>query len=466
MKNKRTVVIKIIILGFMIVGLNCKKFITVDLPVDRLVSANVFTSDASALAAVSGIYSSMMGSTFGYASAGMTLYPGLSSDEFDQYSSGSAQKEFILNALTPSNTIIKDLWSVPYNHIFSANAAIEGLQNSNSLSTAIRNSLTGEAKFIRAFSHFYLVNLFGEVPVVTSLDFRINTRLPRSSKDEVYQQILKDLKDAQNLLPADYSLSNNERTRPNKWAATALLARVYLYMGDYVNAELQATALINATGQFSLIANINNVFLKNSMEAIWQLMPVRPNLNTNEGRYFILTSSPATVTPGITISNGLLAAFEPGDNRKLNWINKYVSGNDTWYYPYKYKIKTSTGTAFNEYYTVFRLAEIFLIRAEARAQQNKFIEAIADINAIRQRAGLPNTTAGDKASTLLAIEQERRVELFAEWGHRWFDLKRTNRAGVVLAPLKSSNWQITDLLYPLPQNQMNNDQNIVQNPGY
>src|SRR3546814_2883222 len=102
---------------------------------------------------------------------------------------------------------------------------------------------------------------------------------------------------------------------------------------------------------------------------------------------------------------------------------------------------------------MLRLAERYLIRAEARARQDKLAGpdgATFDINAIRLRSGLDATDALTKEQLLAAIEQERRVELFAEWGHRWFDLKRTARASEILKPQKGENWQQTDMLYPIP----------------
>lgn len=115
---------------------------------------------------------------------------------------------------------------------------------------------------------------------------------------------------------------------------------------------------------------------------------------------------------------------------------------------------------------VFRLAEQYLIRAEARAQQGDATGAKADINAIRNRAGLPDTDADGQASILAAIEHERRIEFFTEWGHRWFDLKRTGRADAVLSPIKP-NWQSTDVLFPIPLQEIENNPNLLpQNAGY
>ncbi|MCK9305851.1 MAG: RagB/SusD family nutrient uptake outer membrane protein, partial [Bacteroidales bacterium] len=142
--------------------------------------------------------------------------------------------------------------------------------------------------------------------------------------------------------------------------------------------------------------------------------------------------------------------------------------------PYKYRSYSSSSTSNpddsrKENSTVFRLAEQYLIRAEARAQQNKLDLAIADVDAIRARAGLPlieNTNPGiGKAALLDAIMQERRVELFTEWGHRWFDLKRTGKAVAVLSAIKTG-FSANDLLYPIPASELNKDPFLEQNPGY
>ena len=111
------------------------------------------------------------------------------------------------------------------------------------------------------------------------------------------------------------------------------------------------------------------------------------------------------------------------------------------------------------------LGEQYLIRAEARAQQDNVSGAQEDLNIIRNRAGLLKTTSSDKVSILLAIEQERSKELFAEWGHRWFDLKRTRRTNVILGAIKSS-WKSTDLVYPIPLVEITNNPFLTQNPGY
>lgn len=191
-------------------------------------------------------------------------------------------------------------------------------------------------------------------------------------------------------------------------------------------------------------------------------MPGSNNINSWEGSV-IIPASPS-VTPTYLCTPALLNAFEASDSRKINWIQSRVFSGQTVYYPYKYKVQQNS--VITEYYVLLRLAEQYLIRAEARAQQNSIAGALADLNIIRNRAGLMNTSAGDRPALLSAIEHERRIELFAEWGHRWFDLKRTNRANAVLGTLKPSTWQSTDVLWPIPSGQILLNSSLTQNPGY
>ena len=440
---------------------SCKDFVEIEPPKTQIVSEEIFINDASATSAITGIYSRMIQN--GFASGDLfsyTLFGGLSADELVNYA--ASREEFSTNSLDVNNRGIRfNLWTQPYEYIYSANAIIEGLENSNGISVEVRQQLEGEAKFIRSFCYFYLGNLFGDVPLHLTTDYRITSTASRTPIIQVYEQIITDLKEAQNLLQEDYV--TGERVRPNKSSATALLARVYLYTQDWINAEIQASTVINNSGTYSLEVDLNNVFLANSTEAIWQLEPVEPGFNTNEGRFFILTTSPLEIQ-GIELSAELVDAFEIGDNRFTDWVNSYNDSTDTFFYPFKYKIEE--GDPGIEYSMVFRLAEQYLIRAEARVQQGDIVGAQADLNAIRNRAGLPNTIAADQASLLLALEQERNVELFMEWGHRWLDLKRTNRADAVLESLKSPDWQSTDISYPIPQEEININSNITQNSGY
>jgi hypothetical protein len=183
-------------------------------------------------------------------------------------------------------------------------------------------------------------------------------------------------------------------------------------------------------------------------------------MNSPEGSLFV----PVGARPAYSITNNLLNAFEPGDLRKVNWIKSGSFNGQPYSYPNKYKINAST-TNPTEYNVVLRLAEQYLIRAEARANQSMIEGAVQDINALRARAGLLAlaTTIGAE-QCLIAIEQERRVELFTEWGHRWFDLKRTKRVNEVLGA--RAGWTHNDQLYPIPFSELETAPNLKQNPGY
>jgi hypothetical protein len=284
--------------------------------------------------------------------------------------------------------------------------------------------------------------------------------IPRTSQSKVYDQVIADLKDAQELLPAEYSFANSEKIRANKFAATALLARVYLYRQEWSNAESQASAVINS-GSYSLGNDLNDVFLKNSSEAILQFQPSQAIFPFATVEQYNITN-----TPIYYLSANLINAFDASDKRKSAWTNTTLLNGATVYYPFKYKVSIGTSGNLTEYYMVLRLAEQYLIRAEARARQDKSLEAKADLDLIRNRAGLPGTQANDQQSLVQAVENERRYELFAEWGHRWFDLIRTNRVATVLNSQKGNNWQTTDQLYPIPIAEIKKNPHLTQNPGY
>ena len=444
----------------LILAISCKKFVQVSPPITQLGSAVVFTSDATATAAMSGIYSNMMQSGFASGDISSISYlAGLSADELNLYATVTDDAEFYDNNITPANgTLNGSLWSMAYQYIYAANAVLEGLNTSAGVSADVKNQLTGEAKFVRAFCHFYLTALFGNVPLITTTDYRANAQASASLQDSVFRQITGDLLDAQNLLTPDYTFSNGERTRPCKWAAAALLARVYLYQKDWQNAATQSTLMIN-NSNYALDSDLNAVFLKNSIEAIWQLAPVLPGRNTNDALTFVIIDNPQNSY----MSPFLLKAFEPGDNRRARWTDSINVSGVIYYYPYKYRATYSDNVT--EYSMVIRLAEQYLIRAEAEAYLGETTLSLNDINTIRIRAGLPASTATTTGDLMTLIRHERQVELFSEWGHRWLDLKRDGLTGSVLALIKPG-WKDTDTLYPIPQIQIQNDPNSHQNPGY
>ena len=222
-----------------------------------------------------------------------------------------------------------------------------------------------------------------------------------------------------------------------------------------------ASAVLNETALYQLEQNLDEEFLKQSSATIWQLSPGATGANTYEGNSFIFFTGPPSK---FALTAELVAQFENNDLRKLHWVKQITNGSQVWYHAYKYKKDMATPSSV-ENSIVLRLAEQYLIRAEARAKQGELIGAKEDLNVIRQRAGLPNTLAITAEEILTAIQQERRLELFTELGHRFLDLKRLGQLDTVLG--SKPGWSNTDQLWPLPQAEMDANPFLVpQNPGY
>ena len=165
---------------------------------------------------------------------------------------------------------VESVWAFSYSVIYAANSIIYGVQNGSGMSDSFSNQAIAQAKFVRAFCYFYLTNLYGAVPLALTTDVAQNSVLGQSSSAAVYQQIISDLLFAQSKLATDYSASAGQRTMANQSTATALLARVYLYTGDWADAGVQATAVIGNSALYSLSTNLATVFTPSNSEAILQ----------------------------------------------------------------------------------------------------------------------------------------------------------------------------------------------------
>ncbi len=497
------------VLFFLITLLGCKKFLTAPLPPNIVLVGNVFPADNAAINAVNGIYTyTIIGQNDSYITGNKTVsvLAGLSADEFKLVYLPLAPPDLLGSPLYSDyygNRINgryaqSELWTSMYKYIGLSHVVEEGLNQSPGVSLAVKTQLLGELEFIRALSYFYLLNLFGDVPITQGTDYKINSQLARAPVADVWKYLVGELKLAQQNLSnnfLDSSLINTTaltRVRPTRWAAKALLARAYLYQQDWPNAEAASAALIDSAKPFSLnLENLNNVFLINNKEAIWQYdrqvlvqdyQTGKTNINsrTYEADFFHITYGPGYSNP-LVMSNIFLNSIDADDQRKQSWIGKYIATDlltgaviDSFFYSNKYKDFFQYGQVGNgtENLVVLRLAEQYLIRAEARAMQGNIAAAQDDLNKIRNRAGLPNTTASTKEDLMDAILKERRVELFAEFGHRWLDLKRLGRLDAVMAgpngacAAKGTVWNSTAQLFPIPLDELKYDNKLVQNPGY
>ncbi|MBW1655147.1 RagB/SusD family nutrient uptake outer membrane protein [Flavobacterium quisquiliarum] len=441
---------------FLLLGLtSCEEMLNVDLPSNELSSVTIYASDPTAEAAVNGIYQSMVTSTF-YSSLHYVL--GETSDELILKT--QLENVYTTNEIPENDGTTGSMWTELYKTVYNANSVIEGINASKTLTPTKTPRWIAEAKFLRAYCYFYLTNIWGDVPLVLTTNVDQSALAPRTTQAEVYNQIVLDLTAATADLPVNYSNYNSQRIRATKWAAEALLARVNLYLGKWSDAATHATAVINQTANYKMITGLtsaNSPFIADNTEAILQI-PYFTTAYTYEGAALFTTAGTYMLRKGNTL-------FETDDARKTNWTISVVASNgSTFLAPRKYKnAYVSTPV---ERSTVLRLAELYLIRAEARLKSNDITGAQQDINVIRNRALLPSTTLTDPTQLAALISLERERELFGEFGHRWFDLKRSGTIDQVLGATTGKIWSSTDSLFPIPETAIRSNPFLTQNSGY
>ncbi|MFZ0598970.1 MAG: RagB/SusD family nutrient uptake outer membrane protein [Flavobacterium sp.] len=442
---------------FLLLGItSCDDALDVDLPSNQLSSESVYATEATAEAAVNGIYQSMV-ADFYYGSVHSVL--GQTADELVPRT--GIANVYSSNEIPETDGTINSNWGELYKTIYNANNVIEGVTKSTSLNAVKSKQWIAEAKFLRAYTYFYLTNLWGNVPLVLTTNVDVSALLPQSTQETVYAQIVLDLADASKDLPTDYKNYDQERIRATKWAAEALLARVNLYLGKWAEASAHATAVINETGNYKLITDLaeeNSPFIADNDEAILQI----PYFNVS----YTYEGSSVFTTGGTLLLRKGNALFETGDARKTNWTIDITDRNGVFLGIAPYKYQNNFGDSPSERSTLLRLAELYLIRAEARVKSNDITGAQQDINVIRNRALLNNTTITDTNQLLDLIALERQREFFAENGHRWLDLKRTGKLNETLSVLSDKIWKSTDNLYPIPEPAIRSNPFLTQNSGY
>ncbi|PSL33557.1 RagB/SusD family nutrient uptake outer membrane protein [Chitinophaga ginsengisoli] len=449
--------------------LSCRKIIDIGEPSDKMAPEEVYSSDSGAIAVMAGIYSIINSSELSAGGKGIAVFCALYADELSLMEGNQEYQRCYENTLSADDS---PFWSPLYRCIQHCNMLLNGLEGSNRITPAVKQQLTGEAKCIRAFCYFYLVNFFGDVPLLTTTDLHKNTTAGRSSTESVYDQIADDLQDAISLLREEYLGGDaqtmvNERLRPNKWAAVTLLARVHLYRKNWAAAEQEASNII-ARNRLYAIPALKNAFAQHSPEMIWALENTTTTGVNEDAALLVLQNGPDREMHPLFMNKRLLQRFEKKDQRLVVWIGTDSTNGSTYYYPYKYRL-AEDGRSPTPYLAVLRLAEVFLIRAEAKVYINDFAGARADLMKLRQRAGLGYVVANSRTALLKAIEQERRVELFTEWGHRWLDLKRYERADEIMyteANTKGTTWMTYKQFFPIPYGDMVLNPALKQNEGY
>lgn len=360
----------------------------------------------------------------------------------------------IENKPIPSdNSIVDGFWAASYDGINRANNILFKLPSIGGLTDEEFNQFEGEALFIRSLLYYNLVSYFGGVPLklepTQNLD---NINAERNSAVQIYDQIINDLTIAKTQLSGAKVAG-----KASSYAASALLAKVCLakyYLTNDPSAAAQAieeAGKVISDGGYSLSGTFAELFAAAvSPESVFEVVYDLQNFNRLAQYYY-----PRSLLGRYEVApkTEFLQSFEAGDTR-LTATVAYDDKN----MPYGIKYNDVSGGTDKVY--VIRLADVYLTHAEALACSNGSIDAIqADINLVRNRAGLSNTTSSTIADLKLAIENERRHE-FAFEGHRWIDLVRTGRAASLLG--------IDDkyTLFPIPLSEMQTNKNMTQNPGY
>lgn len=461
-----------IILGYaafiVLVFSACEKTIEIDPPLNEITTAQVFSTDKLATSALAGVYTGLASTTT--QNMATPVYSSLYADDLAYLAANPTYLEIAGNSYSALSTFQSTIFSDWYNIIYRANSVIEGLQKYEGTSAQVKKQLTAESKVIRAYCYFNLINTFGDVPLVLTTDVTLSALQPKETVANIYKQIIADLTEGKTNLPDNYSASSSTRLGVNKFVATALLARSYLFTGDYAAAESNASEVIAST-LYSIIpaaTMATGVWTKNNVESIWQMSsPIAiTNQYTVEAGTFLAT---VTTSPQFEIRSTFLQLFEANDLRRKNWMRTYGTGATASVLPYKYKYTTNADAVTAgviESPTVLRLAEQYLIRAEARVRIGTNITgARLDLNTIRNRAEAIASTTTDQATLLQEILLELRKEFFCEQAYRWFNIKRLGQADAILTALKPG-YKPTAKLLPIPTTNIDANPNLTQNPGY
>lgn len=459
---KNSILLYLLALALLVLK-SCDRFTEVGLPKSQITRDVVFQDDQLAKSAMAGVYRSLEESGFlSGATSGAQVILGAYVDELQSYAGATSDATVFYHlSHTAGTSKINSLWTTTYTQLYQTNAVIEGVEHSENLSAEVRNRLKGEGLFLRAVLHLYLAQTFGAVPYVNSTNYEVNRTIGKSTVDQVYERCKADLAAASTLLPE--TLPAGSRVYPTKMAARAVLARIAYYESNW-EAALQYSGAVISHPLYKMEPDLNKVFLKDGSGSIWQLLPFNSTYNTYQGNVFILNTAPPA---NVALRQDFISEFETGDGRRTAWVGqKTDSQNNTYYYPFKYK-QYSTSTSSTEYSVVLRVEELYLIRAEAYIRKGQYALAMADLNAIRNRAGLPALVNSTDPNTLIsAVIRERRSELFTEFGHRFYDLRQHQLLDGVMSA-KKTNWKPHFRVLPLPEKELLLNPNLYpQNEGY
>ncbi|WP_345765959.1 MULTISPECIES: RagB/SusD family nutrient uptake outer membrane protein [Chryseobacterium] len=441
---------------------------------------NFFTTQDDAMQATSAIYSFLRS----WENSGFPAQYvfGVTGDDVEK-GSNPGDASFI-NAydnftFSVSDDGVRGYWIGQWQAVNRANQVITNVPKID-MDATLKNRLVAEAKMLRAYFYFNLVRIYGGVPIFDGLPEGGNYLKPRNSAAEVYNFIVSDLTAAAAVLPQTYSAA--DRGRVTKGGALGLLSKVYLYMKDYQKAY-DASNQVIAMG-YSLDPDFNHLFRPAGEFGTESVFEVNCDCSAAFGgsQYAEVQGVRNQFGWGFfTPTQELENAFEPGDIRKELTILREgettpegdlikkgdPQAGNMWnqkvYVPSSLN-NNACGYGSIQNIRILRFADILLINAEAANELGNTSAAITNINKVRTRAQLPNTTASTQSALRTAIWQERRVELAME-NDRFPDLVRTGQAATYLGPKGFKTGK--NELFPIPLDAMNQSNGLfTQNPGY
>jgi starch-binding outer membrane protein, SusD/RagB family len=493
--NKKHILLYTLGLSLTIGLTSCEKFLDIK-PISKETTEDAYVTATQIEAALAGSYETFQSSN--YYIWDNVLFQDVRSDNY--YAGGDNPEIFAIDKLeiTPTNSRVFDAWSSIYNGILKANTVLERAPaiTDPALTEERRAQIIGEAYFLRAYHYYNLVKMWGGVPLVleaTKSTEPAEVRKPRASEEEVYNQIIADLQLAlDNKLPDTYGDASITKARATKGAANALLAKVYAQKPnpDYNKVVEHADAVINSPAGYTLLTNYNHLFDGSHYNNDESIMEVQ-FLGGAEGNWAPQMHLPPSLSGDtwrkfVTPSHDLVNAFDAeGDEVRKNatilmetvsWADEYWGNQTGSEIPFAYKWRNASGWASADRQYIFRLADIILLKAEALNELGQPTEAAQEVNKIRNRIGLddiPQAVAASQAQMREVILKERRLEL-AQEATRWDDLRRYNVALEVMNGLNEIDLRTGsrvdynategDLLLPIPQQEMNRNPALQQNP--
>lgn len=445
--------------GLMITATSCKKFLDLK-PLDSYTENTFYVDEKGLQGGLISCYDALQTDSL-YGNNLLTLgeIRGDNVTDNDPGSGAGVRNQIEVFSETPANNILAASWQGHYKAVYRSNLILDRAPGIN-MNEGAKNQIVGQAKFIRALSYFNLTRLWGDVPLVLKVQKTEEARAnSRTSSAQIYQQIIADLTDAAVKLPVSWP--DAQRGRATSYAASALLAKVYLYQKKYdlvtstlqpVIAAIYAGTVLSTVPQPATFPNS----LKTSKDIIFAVQYLAGGVKeaVNQDNRYRNNSNTNT----ITLPQSL---FEAGDNRKA-----LVAPTNIGNRPGKFNNPVSNNTETSSDFPVIRCADVLLMYAEALnelAYGNA--DAFTALNAVRTNAGIPIKTPAMlplQSDFRKEVYLQRRLELALE-ADRWFDIVRTNQMGAVFPGIPAFR-----SLYPVPQPEIDNITNKTgwQNTGY